>query len=417
MNNKTADPVRIAHVVLLVALTIPLGWAIATGHRTLAGTVGNAESNSTNDVARRGYVGDAACASCHRDTARSYLHTAHHLTSQPASAGAILGSFKPGANVLMISDPSLVDEGPGLYFRMEARPGGYYQTAVTGWPGALQKRSERMDVVIGSGVRGQSYLSWRGDQLFELPVSYWSDGDRWINSPGYKNGTADFSRPVDPRCLECHATYIHPQSTDPYTNYYSRHTLIMSISCEVCHGPGAGHVAKNRTRMPDPATDDLAIVNPAKLSRDRQVDLCSLCHNGFRQKEVKAAFSFLPGKSLDEYLLPDATEGVVAEVQPNVHGDQVGLLKKSRCYLSSPNMSCSTCHDVHAPERPVASYSAHCLSCHEVKSCGMAKTKGLSIANQCIDCHMPVQSTTAIVSDTVGKLIQPKLRTHWIKVY
>ncbi len=65
--------------------------------------------------------------------------------------------------------------------------------------------------MIGSGVRGQSYLYWHGDQLYELPVSYWSDGSRWINSPGYKNGTMNFSRAAIPRCLECHATYIEPR--------------------------------------------------------------------------------------------------------------------------------------------------------------------------------------------------------------
>jgi len=43
-----------------------------------------------------------------------------------------------------------------------------------------------MDIVIGSGVRGQSYLYWHGDQLYELPVSYWSDGSRWINSRASK---------------------------------------------------------------------------------------------------------------------------------------------------------------------------------------------------------------------------------------
>ena len=56
-------------------------------------------------------------------------------------------------------------------------------------------RAERIDLITGSGMRGQTYLFWQGDRLFELPVSYWSDGHRWINSPGYIDGTADFSRP------------------------------------------------------------------------------------------------------------------------------------------------------------------------------------------------------------------------------
>jgi hypothetical protein len=360
---------------------------------------------------RNTYAGDAACLSCHRDQSDPYQHTSHHLTSQPANKDSILGSFHDGSNLLVIADPATAGDNPGLYFKMEARNNGYYQTAVAGWPGHLQQRSERMDIVIGSGVRGQSYLYWHGEQLFELPVSYWSDGGRWINSPGYKDGTMNFTRAVTPRCLECHATYIEPLSLDPLTNRYDQKSLVVGIACERCHGPGADHVALERTKA---STAGEAILNPAKFSRDRQVDLCALCHNGIRREEFAPAFSFAPGKPLDNYLQPNAGE---IAAHPDVHGNQVGLLQKSRCYLSSPKMSCSTCHNVHQPERPAAAYSDRCLSCHQVESCGMSKTMGHKIADNCIDCHMPVEPTNAIASETAGEVIRPKMRNHWIKVY
>jgi hypothetical protein len=404
------------NAAFLTAAAVALCLSTGIGQQTTAHplTQTGAPNASGASTKRANYVGDSACLPCHRDQALSYAHTAHHLTSQPGSRNAILGSFEDRSNVLMIADPSKAEDGPGLYFRMDAKRDGFYETAVTGWPGLLQERTEQMDVVIGSGVRGQSYLYWHGDQLFELPVSYWSDGRRWINSPGYKNGTTDFSRPVDPRCLECHATYIQPLSTDLSANSYDKQSLITGISCETCHGPGAEHVAMHQAKPVAGTSPAEAILNPARFTRDRQVDLCALCHNGIRQKEVEPAFSFIPGQPLDNYLRPISTD---FDTQPNVHGDQVGLLKKSRCYLSSPNMSCSTCHNVHAPEQPAASYSAKCLSCHKVESCGMSKTTGHSIASNCIDCHMPVQSTTAIVSETAGQLIQPRMRTHWIKIY
>ena len=342
------------------------------------------------------YAGDAACLSCHREQGDPYQHTAHHLTSQPANKNSILGSFRDGSNVLMIADPATATDNPGLYFKMEARNDGYYQTAVAGWPGHLQQRSERMEVVIGSGVRGQSYLYWHGEQLFELPVSYWSDPGRWVNSPGYKDGTMNFTRAVPPRCLECHATFIEPLSLDPLTNRYDKKSLVVGISCERCHGPGADHIALERTKA---SAAGEAILNPAKFSRDRQVDLCALCHNGIRREEFAPAFSFVPGKALDNYMQPNTGE---ISAHPDVHGNQVGLLQKSRCYLSSPQMSCSTCHDVHQPERPAAAYSDRCLSCHQVESCGMSKTMGRKIADNCIDCHMPVESTNAVASKTAG---------------
>jgi hypothetical protein len=352
-------------------------------------------------------VGDAGCAACHQKYASSYQRTAHHLTSQVASQQSILGPFSGSEKTLRILETGAGNTTPGLRFEMEVLDGGYYQTAIAGIPGHEQSHRARIDVVTGSGTRGQSYLSWLGDQLFELPLSYWADGQQWINSPGYKDQTANFSRPIYPRCLECHATAIEPRSQDALTNHYDRASLVVGVSCETCHGAASEHVTA-------PAVPTKTILNPAKFSRDRQVDLCALCHGGAQREELQPAFSYVPGQPLDKYLKPilvDVTQ------QPEVHGNQVGLLKRSRCYLASPAMSCSTCHDVHAPEQPAASYSSRCLSCHQATACGMAKTLGPKIASNCIDCHMPNQPTNAIVAKTAGKEVRATMRTHWIRVY
>jgi hypothetical protein len=42
---------------------------------------------------------------------------------------------------------------------------------------------------------------------------------------------------------------------------------------------------------------------------------------------------------------------------------------------------------------------------------------GRTIENNCIDCHMPVEPTKLIVSETAGKLTRASMRNHWIKVY
>ena len=101
-------------------------------------------------------------------------------------------------------------------------------------------------------------------------------------------------------------------------------------------------------------------------------------------------------------------------VQP---GNQVALLARSRCFQSSGTMTCSTCHDEHAPERAAASYSNHCLTCQEPDKCGMYAKLGAPIATNCIDCHMPVQQSKLIVSDVNGRDVNANVRNHWIKVY
>lgn len=364
---------------------------------------------------RTRYAGDGACLTCHRDQALSYQHTGHHLTSQKSSKDTILGSFAPGSNTLMIANPPQTDVDPRLYFKLEAKSDGYYQTAVAERGEQRLTKSERIDIVVGSGVRGQTYLFWSDNRLYELPLSYWSEGHRWINSPGYKDGTANFARHVDPRCLECHATYIKPLSDDPQTNVYDKSSLVLGVSCETCHGMGADHVRmKQREPRNQSPPGESSIVNPSKFDRDAQVDLCALCHGGTQRKETSPTFSYVPGKPLDQYFEPPPAG--ISE-QADVHGNQVGLLQKSRCFLSSPTMSCSTCHNVHAPEKPAQEYSTRCLKCHRWNSCGMSKTIGRAIVRNCIDCHMPIQPSNAIVSDTAGTVVRARMRTHWIGIY
>jgi len=363
---------------------------------------------------RAGYAGDASCKSCHREVSQSYAHTPHRLTSQLPTPSSVLGSFRTGANRLMVVD-SAQSAKPGLQYLMESRNEGLFETARSGWDSDVYQRTERIDIVTGSGVRGQTYLFWQGDRLFELPVSYWSDGHRWINSPGYIDGTADFSRPANPACLECHATYIRALSTDPNTNRYDRESFVPGISCESCHGPGADHVRhemRNKSQSKGASQED--ILNPAKFSRDRQVDLCAECHNGIQRESLAPTFSYVPGRPLSEFFKQLPSLDVVL---PDVHGNQVGLLQRSKCYRSSEKMSCSTCHNVHTTGQSAKSYSLKCLSCHGAEDCGVFAKMGRQIVDKCIDCHMPIEETNAIVSQTNGEVVHAKMRNHWIKVY
>jgi hypothetical protein len=362
---------------------------------------------------RIGYVGDASCVSCHRQISQTYQQTPHHLTSQLPTAHSVLGSFRDGANTLSIIDSSQSAQ-PALQFRMESRSDGFFETATTGWNPNVFRRTEPIDLVTGSGQRGQTYLYWHRNRLFELPVSYWSDGHRWINSPGYINGTADFSRPVNPACLECHATYIRALSTDPATNRYERASLVPGISCESCHGPGANHVRQETQQANKSKDASLGILNPAKFSRDRQVDLCAECHNGIQREALAPTFSYVPGRPLSEYFKQLPSPDVE---HPDVHGNQVGLLQRSKCYRSSAQMSCSTCHDVHSARQSVEFYSQKCLTCHQWQNCGMSKTLGHMIVDQCVHCHMPTEETNVIVSQTAGQVVHAKMRNHWIKIY
>jgi hypothetical protein len=154
------------------------------------------------------------------------------------------------------------------------------------------------------------------------------------------------------------------------------------------------------------------IVNPAGLSRERQVEVCAQCHGGIGEP-VGPAFSYVPGQPLENYIRlqrPDANAAV------DVHGNQVALTQRSRCYQNS-QMTCTTCHEVHAPERAAASYSDKCLQCHKDSDCGEFAKLDVRIRENCVACHMPVQESNLIISNVNGKQIKARMRNHWIKVY
>lgn len=353
---------------------------------------------------RVGYVGDDACRSCHADQFASYHQTAHYLTSMAPSHDSILGKFTPGDNILKTANPN-------LFFRMDeqhtdGKEDSFLQTAVAGTPPHTNSRSERIAFVIGSGEKGQTYLYWNEDQLFQLPVSYWNRLG-WVNSPGYRDGFADFDRAIIPRCLECHATYF--ESLPPPSNKYNTTGSSLGLGCEKCHGPGGEHLQRETSKPVAPAA--AAILNPARFSRDRQMDLCAWCHAGHGQP-LRPSFSYQPGEPLDLYLhLPPPDPNAPLDV----HGNQVELLQRSRCFRSS-NMTCLTCHNVHTTQHDVAEFSQRCLSCHKPDSATFARP-GHPLTKNCIDCHMPRQETNQIVFNWKGTQMKPQMTNHWIKVY
>jgi hypothetical protein len=394
---------RIASIIgVILGLAAGLSVSGQSGTRSQQSSAGPAQAPSLKDktfLVRDNYVGDSACGSCHRERVDRFQQTAHYLTSRLPDKNSILGNFAPGANAPTTSNPELT-------FRMEEKAGSFFQTAVQGIPPYTTDRTERFGLVIGSGGKGQTYLFWKGDQLFQLPVSYWSELG-WVNSPGYRDGVANFDRPIMPRCLECHATYFEPLPPPP--NRYSKTGFVVGITCEKCHGPGRQHVQRESSKPP--GSSDSAILNPAKFSRDRQIDLCAWCHAG-HGVALSKPFTYLPGEPLDKYLeLPRSDPNA----QVDVHGSQVELLEKSRCFQQSA-MTCLTCHDVHTTQHDLSSFSRRCLSCHKPETAMFPKLNH-QVASNCIDCHMPRQETNLIVFDWNGKKARPQVRSHWIKIY
>ena len=359
------------------------------------------------DAKGRQYAGAEACQSCHKNIYDSFLHTAHFNTSRAATEESVKGTFNTDSSFYSYSlyNRVFMEKKSNLLYQVE-----YYKNE--------KKNIHRFDIAIGSGTRGQSYLYWDNNKLFQLPVSYFTAAGQWSNSPGFPEHNIDFNRLITTGCLECHATFSKDISSTRENGDDNSKQLMLGITCERCHGPGEKHV-EFQLQNPEEKKGKF-IINPSSFTRAQQMDMCALCHSGKRE-HVKPAFSFTAGDTLDNFLaLAPAAPG--AEYL-DVHVNQFGLLKKSKCYLSSTTMSCNTCHDTHAQERGnIALFSQRCMTCHKKEACHFCaanKSMDAVTAANCVDCHMPVKPSSVLSVLLQGKETASPvaIRSHLIAVY
>jgi hypothetical protein len=330
------------------------------------------------------YAGQAACVTCHPTICSAYLQTAHYQSAVLASPASIAGSFSKDSNSFIINDSTKIV--------MEERKGVPYQVL---YIRDKEKRAERFDIVFGK-AKGQTYLYWRGDLLFQLPVSYLTALHAWTSSPGYPRDTVIFDRPIYSRCFECHAAYIRQKTPAsavmPGAEALDKSSMICQIDCERCHGPAAAHVNFHTANPAEKA--GRYIVSYGSLSRSQRIDICAVCHSGNKGYMLKSTFKFLPGDTLSRFMLPGFDVPKL-----DVHGNQTQLLATSKCFRMS-NMDCATCHRAHDDDRDLAKYAQRCQGCHSVANqhfCKLADRMNIALLkDNCSRCHMPEQSSRII---------------------
>jgi len=177
------------------------------------------------------FAGSASCRNCHKNIYEDHIKTGHFHTSEIATAQNIAGSFDTAKNKVFFST--------GGQINMEKLDSGFYQTA---YVKGKKRNCERFDIVVGAATQGQSYMSWDKNKLYQLPVTFFTRVNSWTNSPGYPNHIA-FNRPITSRCLECHTTFAEKLSAlNAEPELFDPHKMLLGVTCEKCHGPGAKHV-------------------------------------------------------------------------------------------------------------------------------------------------------------------------------
>jgi tetratricopeptide (TPR) repeat protein len=318
-------------------------------------------------VVNPGYVSIGVCGECHIQRAAEFQRTRHFLACTLVDRATAPG-FAPGRGLIPTRDPS-------VHFEMTRTGDSLLATGVQATPSGETRTSYRIGLVYGAaGTSDEMYLAWQDDRLYNPPVA-------WLYSIGCWGHATDTisAREVNPRCLECHNTWIaHVPGT---TNQYRRDDMLPGVTCERCHGPAREHVTYHRTHPNDPAH---AILHPGTLTRDRLLEVCTQCHSNATRPRGPA-FSYRPGQPLEAFFRTNQNKYPEDDQVAN----QVQSLRRSQCFQKS-EMTCITCHDPHQPQQPETVRRA-CLRCHTAAACTDQPRQPAAVRGDCVGCHMPAR--------------------------
>ena len=384
-------------LVLLALIAVFTGWLLHAPSHIDRGQIDRGQPTAEQPAKERnvivssentaGYLGPEKCAACHAGRVHEFHSSRHYLACIAASDETMPSEFLTGR-------AAYTPHNSPVTFRMTKDGDQFLQVALHKTADGVRETRSPISLMYGYGAEtDEVYFSWKGDRLSELPMSWLHPSHEWGASGFDRLGMGDFSRPTNPRCIECHNTWLEHVPGTP--DQYRPETLIAGVTCEVCHGPGKEHVDFHE-RHPE-ESKPMHIVQPSALSRDLKMDLCANCHSN-AMKHRGPAFSYRPGKPLAEFYKTLATRNPEDDHVAN----QTSYLQQSKCYQNSEDLTCITCHDPHTGRDMShrGSGTSACLNCHAQQDCGERPRLPEAVQENCVGCHMPKRAKIQVYFDT-----------------
>lgn len=331
------------------------------------------------------YTGKESCRDCHYNNYLTYHQTGMGKSfgrANPQKSASIIGPdsviYNPYRNfwyqpfwkdtVLMVKE-----------FRLEGKDTVY-------------QRIEKVDYIVGSGHHTNSHIFTVNGYAYQIPFTFYTQQQRFDLPPGFE-GTANtrFSRYLGLECISCHNGL--PTLVLGSQNKYSH--IPLGIDCERCHGPGSVHVnlTKRGVMMDTAVGPDLGIVNPIRLPKNLQNDICSRCHlqGTMVLKNGKSFYDFRPGLPLTDFM--DVFMPVYEGGTPTlIMASHFERMAESVCYKkTNGDLSCIQCHNPHlaVQQTDPKRYNKVCTDCHNrPKEIHSAETASRPDLVNCVDCHL-----------------------------
>ncbi len=345
------------------------------------------------------------CARCHARIVTTYL-----LHGMSDSLGPL--TDPPGG--------SLENPATGNLYRFDTIEGVTTMSLRTRAGG---ERQQQLVGRIGAGLLDMSFVGAEidavgavGQRLFFAPVERIT-GYGLALAPFERGGhSAGLDQPVTAQCLSCHTTEdparlpavidANPGHTPPAARHIYPSNLLgvdalqrlSPLTCSACHGDTALHVEIMHERVPADG-NDIGLPRLVALPAAQQRDVCARCHlEGDARLELTSRVGYGPHDDVLQAVRP-----VLVPATPDDDFRFVSQLERlalSACFRSSPDMTCTSCHEAHAgvAEQGPASFDRACIRCHSDGKPACARPDSLSVRDvtgaeayapeACVDCHM-----------------------------
>jgi tetratricopeptide (TPR) repeat protein len=354
------------------------------------------------------YADSSTCVQCHASEAEGYARTGMaHAFYKPDTKNTAESPAK---------DREFYHAASNTYYTLTEHDAHYYQRRwQKGFDGNPENVEELpIDYVMGSGNHVRTYLHREPDgTLIELPMAWYAeDGGHWGMNPGFDNAHPMTRRVIAYECMFCHNAYPQIPPTahrDLSASPTYGATLPEGIDCQRCHGPGAAHVKAAQTPGTSLQEINAQIVNPVRLSNNRQMEVCEQCHlettstllpDRIRHYD-REPFGYKANEPLANFISYYSRDPAKGRTDNFEIASAPYRLRQSQCFLKSQGaLTCESCHnphDLHKGPGSAAYYASVCMKCHATNLPAKIALHQHPAGTDCVSCHMPKRRTEDVV--------------------